>query len=301
MSLPTLSQELPARLESHVRALAALHRYYGNPAEYQRASDYVRQQLTASGAHVAEQPFSAGGLTFRNVIARFGPETGELVVVGAHYDSAGGYPGADDNASGVAVLIEIGRLLRDAKLARPLLLVAYANEEPPFFRGEHMGSFVHAKSLKNAGAKVKAMICLEMLGYYSEQKDSQSYPAGWPHFYGNKGDFLTVVGGLTNVFLARRVSAAIERAGVTSHAIVAPTSVAGVDFSDHWSYWQHGYPGVMITDTAFYRNPHYHEESDTPDTLDYKRMAKVVTALHEVTLKLAQLDPTLIPFEAKHL
>jgi Zn-dependent M28 family amino/carboxypeptidase len=274
-------------LRAHVDALTRFQRFYGNIKDLNAAADYIRSEFQRAGARVDEQQYTVAGRTFRNVIAQYGPESGELVIVGAHYDTAGGLPGADDNASGVAVLLELAHALNGASLKRPVHLVAFTNEEPPFFRGEHMGSFVHAKSLRERGAKVKGMICLEMVGYYAEEKGTQKYPIGWLKLYGTRGNFLTVVGGLGNFGLARRVSGAIDDAGVNSHMISAPSSVAGVDFSDHWSYWQHDYEAVMVTDTAFYRNPHYHEPTDTAATLDYERMSKVVEGVRAAVLKLA--------------
>jgi Zn-dependent M28 family amino/carboxypeptidase len=184
----------------------------------------------------------------------------------------------------VAAILELARLLADH---RPLLdhrleLVAYTLEEPPVFRSRHMGSAVHARSLRERGVEVRAMICLEMLGYFSDRPGSQSFPApGLGLLYPRTGNFIAVVGSLGGRRITRQVKARMAGASmVPVISINAPSLLPGVDFSDHRSYWNQGFPAVMITDTAFYRNPHYHEPSDTPDTLDYRRLAEVVKGLY---------------------
>jgi len=169
----------PARLETHVRALSEsfVPRDESHPENLDRCAAYIRREFEGATARVSEQPFSVAGKTYRNVIAHFGPETKELVVVGAHYDTAGPLPGADDNASGVAGLLELARLLDNAQLPIRVELVAYTLEEPPFFGSEQMGSAMHAKDLKREGAIVRVMLSLEMIGYFSDARDSQQYPS----------------------------------------------------------------------------------------------------------------------------
>ena len=213
-----------------------------------------------------------------NVIAEFGPaDTSQAVlVVGAHYDAFGEMgprPGADDNASGTAGLLELARLLGTRRPAAPVMLVAYTNEEPPFFGSDDMGSAVHAQSLARAHRNVKGMICLEMIGYYSPH---QSWPA--PLFsllYPRTGDFIAVAGGWRDRNLARWLKRGI--AGVGGVRVVSFTGPRETsDASDQRNYWSNGWPAVMVTDTAFLRNPNYHTIGDTADTLDYRRMAAVV-------------------------
>jgi Zn-dependent M28 family amino/carboxypeptidase len=285
---PSVSVE---RLEAHVRALAEnfTPRDYLHPANLDRAAAYVGAELERTGGAVSDQPFRVQGSTYRNVIAAYGPESGERVVVGAHYDAAGPYPAADDNASGVAGLMELGRLLGDTPPPVRVELVAYSLEEPPFFRTPHMGSAVHAHSLRLQGARVRAMLSLEMIGYFTDAPGSQQFPIGLLRaFYPSRGNYITVVGRMGEGRLVRRIRRAMAGASpLDVRSINAPRWVPGVDFSDHASYWNAGYPAAMITDTAFYRNPHYHTPRDRPETLDYARMADVVRGVYAAVLRLA--------------
>ncbi|HEY0017142.1 MAG TPA: M28 family peptidase [Longimicrobium sp.] len=281
----------PERLEAHVRMLADdfVPRDFANPANLDRTAAYIRQELAQAGGTVAEQPFEAGRSTYRNVIAAFGPETRERIVIGAHYDAAGPYPAADDNASGVAGLLELARLLGADPPAIRVELVAYPLEEPPFYRTPLMGSAVHAASLKRQGVRVRVMMSLEMIGYFTDAPNSQQLPlAALRPFYPSRGNFIAVVGKMGQALMVRRIKRAMKGASPLGvHSINAPRWVPGVDFSDHMNYWDAGYPAVMITDTAFYRNPHYHTARDTADTLDYDRMAQVVQGVHAAILALA--------------
>lgn len=282
----------PARLEAHVRMLAEtfVPRDGAHPENLDRAAAYIRGELESAGGRVEVQPFRVRGTAYQNVIARFGPETRERIVVGAHYDAAGPYPGADDNASGVAGLIELARLLGKTPLKTQVEMVAYSLEEPPHFAGSMMGSAVHADSLRRQGVPLRAMICLEMIGYFTDAPESQRFPtAALKPFYPSTGNFITVAGKLGQGSLVRRVRKAMRSAsplGVES--ISAPASLPGIAFSDHRNYWKAGYPAVMITDTAFYRNDNYHTRRDTPDTLDYRRMAMVVQGLRAAVVELAR-------------
>ncbi len=281
----------PQRLQAHVRALAETFtpRDYLHPANLNRAAAYIGGELARAGGRVGEQPFDAGGRTYRNVIAAFGPEGGERIVIGAHYDAAGPYPAADDNASGVAGLMELGGLLGRSPPPVRVDLVAYSLEEPPFFRTAHMGSAVHAHSLRLERVPVRAMISLEMIGYFSDAPGSQRFPIGLLRaFYPSRGNYVIVVGRMGDGRLVRRIRRAMAFASpLDVRSIRAPRWVPGVDFSDHASYWNAGYPAVMVTDTAFYRNPHYHTARDTPATLDYARMADVVQGVYAAVLRLA--------------
>jgi Zn-dependent M28 family amino/carboxypeptidase len=265
-------------------------RSYPRIAELDRAADYIHQQFAAAKARVSEQTYIVDDQTYRNVIASFGPESGERIVVGAHYDSYGGLPGADDNASGTAVLLELARHLGGEQLKTRVDLVAHTLEEPPFFRTPDMGSMRHAKSLRDSNVKLKGMICLEMVGYFSDEPGSQQYPvSALKSLYGDRGNFISVVGSPSDVSLLRKVKVAmIEANDLPVNSINAPGAVPGIDFSDHYSYWQHGYSAVMISDTAFYRNERYHTAHDTAETLDYMRMAKVTDQVLRVVLALAK-------------
>jgi Zn-dependent M28 family amino/carboxypeptidase len=278
-----------AALERHVRALAEdfFPRSVENPAQLQAAGDYVLAQMRAAGATPEIQDVEADGTAYRNFIARFGPAQGPLLVIGAHYDSSGQTPGADDNASGVAGLLELTRLLARNPPPRPVELVAYTLEEPPFFRTDSMGSFWHARELDRRGREVRLMVSLEMIGYYRDGPGTQSFPvAGLGLLYPDEGNFIAVVGAWRDFGTMRRVKALFKGASdLPVVTINAPESVSGVDFSDHASYWRFDMPALMVTDTAFLRNPNYHEAGDTAATLDYARMAKVVRAMHAVAMQ----------------
>jgi hypothetical protein len=275
-----------SRLRSDVEALTGLpgFRCFERPHDLDRAAEWVKSSLEESGLPVEQQDFAVGGRWFKNFIASYGPEGAPILVVGAHYDVCGEQPGADDNASAVAGALEIARLLarHRPEVSHRIELALWPLEEPPNFRTENMGSAVHARSLAEREADVRGMICLEMLGYFSDEPGSQSYPApGMGLVYPSVGNFISVVGNGGSWRFTRQVK---ERmAGATKHpvrSINAPAAVPGVDFSDHLNFWEHGWNAVMITDTAFFRNPHYHLASDTAETLDYERMAQVVTGVY---------------------
>jgi Zn-dependent M28 family amino/carboxypeptidase len=290
------------RLEVHVRMLSqALYpRSFDQTKKLNAAADYVKSELVASGARVEEQVFQVQEASYRNIIARFGADHGPLLVIGAHYDSYGdavaggrfakGYdlqthtPGADDNASGVAGLLELARLLAQAPPKGAVELVAFTLEEPPHFRSDDMGSARHARRLRESGRPVQLMISLEMIGYFDLRAGSQAYPApGLRWLYPDRGDFIAVVGRFGDWAAARRVKAAMLGASdLPVRSINTFAAMPGIDFSDHASYWHEGYRALMITDTAFFRNPNYHGAGDTAERLDYVRMAKVVQGVFAV-------------------
>ncbi|ROU05356.1 M28 family peptidase [Lysobacter enzymogenes] len=285
------------RLREDVKRLSVdfYPRSYDVPGQLDRVSAWLHDEFQRAGARVSYQSVTVEGEAYRNVVARFGPDEGPLRVIGAHYDSFAetgidsgderGYslhthtPGADDNASGVAGLLELARMLGRAPPSRPIELVAYTLEEPPHFRSEHMGSAWHARALRASGREVEFMLSLEMIGRFSDRPGSQTYPVrGMHRLYSDRGDFVVVVGRMGDFGLSRKVKAAM--AGATPlpvHSINAPPLlVQGVDFSDHLSYWGEGFPALMIGDTAFLRSRRYHQPDDTYETLDYARMAQVV-------------------------
>jgi Zn-dependent M28 family amino/carboxypeptidase len=290
-----------ARLQAHVTKLSVdlYPRSFEQFDHLEAAAQYIIAQLKESGAAVSVQEVKVQEATYKNIIARFGPAQGPLMVIGAHYDSYGdparatnerGFstqthtPGADDNASGVAGLIELARLLGRHPQARPIELVAYTLEEPPNFRSANMGSAWHAKSLKDAGREVRLMLSLEMIGYFSDVPRSQHFPLpGMNHLYADRGNFIALVGKLDGVTAIRRAKALM--AGATDlpvFSLNAPRAMQGVDWSDQRNYWALGYPALMVTDTSYLRNPHYHKAGDTYDKLDYARMAKVVQGVYAI-------------------
>jgi Zn-dependent M28 family amino/carboxypeptidase len=262
-SLPEASG-LAERLRRHVETLAARERN----TDLETPARYIESEL---GAGARRQPYPSGGRTVCNVEIGEGP-----IVVGAHYDTVPGSPGADDNASGVAAVIELSKIVPPGKVR----FVAFANEELPYSHGDEMGSSVYAKRSRDRGERISAMFSLEMLGCYSDAPGSQRYPpvVGW--FYPDRADFIAFVADLGAWRLVRRSSALFRRhSDFPSQWLAAPAFVPGITRSDHWSFRRHGFPAVMVTDTAFNRYPHYHLPSDTPEKLDYERMAKVTLGL----------------------
>ena len=256
----------PRRLEQFVRALAALGPR-DDAAGQARAADWIRAELLKLGAVPLMQYYQAASHDFRNVIVTLGPQTQQRVVIGAHYDVQGPFAGADDNGSGVAALLELARMLRDAKLPLRTELVFYSNEEYGF-----LGSEFHARGIP--AADVRAMLSLEMLGCFHEP---QHFPLDvLKLLYPSRGDYIVVVGRLEDRALVRSVKRAVSGAGAKVRSIDAPESIPGIDASDHSSYWREGATAAMLTDTAWYRNPRYHTAADTPGTLDYEPMARVV-------------------------
>ena len=275
---PSSYTDIMNALRKHIEFLSidCVPRSYENLDNLNKAAKYIESELSRSAAEIKIQKFTVDDTEFKNIIGIFGPETEDVFVVGAHYDAFGDFPGADDNASGVAGLIELGHILSEGNLNIRVLLIAYTLEEPPFFRTEYMGSAVHAQSLIENNIKVRLMISLEMIGYFTDEKNSQSYPNPLLRlFYPNQGNFIAVV----DQFLANNAYAlkrAIDYPGLSAFSINAPAFIPGVDFSDHMNYWNHGFSAVMVTDTAFYRNTAYHTANDTHDRLNYLKIAQVV-------------------------
>ncbi|MEK7485127.1 MAG: M28 family peptidase [Planctomycetota bacterium] len=278
------------QLQKHVEYLSQLNppRNYRNLDSLRSASEYLRKEWEKFGFTVTEQEFQVDGKDYKNLSIFYGPEEGERLVIGAHYDVCGNQPGADDNASGVAGLLEISRLLSLFKpqISSRIELVAYTLEEPPFFRTPFMGSAIHAQSLLTQKVSVKAMISLEMIGYFTEEADSQKFPIKAMQFlYPNTGNFIAIVGNSDSYKVAEHFKKQINQiASIRAEALIAPSNVPGVDFSDHLNYWNYQMKAIMITDTSFYRNANYHKNSDTPETLNYPKMAEVVKGIYGAIL-----------------
>jgi len=249
------------------------------------AADYIEHRLRSSGCETERQTFTYRDNAYCNILTEVkgtDPARDEVLVIGAHYDSAEGTPGADDNASGVAGLLELARLTRRTPLQRTVQFIAFCLEEPPAYMTKHMGSYIHAKSLHDHGVKVHGMISLEMLGYYCDEKGCQYYPSSlFKLAYPNRGHFIAFVGNFSSRCFSGRVKAAYAAVSTIPVASLNGFSIIpGVDFSDHRNYWKFGYPAFMITDTAFYRNPNYHDSGDTPETLDYDRLTQLIEGLY---------------------
>jgi len=287
--------ELSERLARHVKVLAGEigSRHLGRLESLRRAERYIAGELGAAGYGVAAEAFTVDGVEVRNLVAERGGagRAGEIVLVGAHYDTVPTTPGADDNASGIAAMLELARAFSGRSASRTVRFVAFVNEEPPYFQGEGMGSWVYARRARARGDRVVGMLPLETVGYYRDAPGSPKYPPPFSLFYPNRGDFIAFVGNLASRCLVRRcVGLFRAKAGFPAEGLTAPGFVTGVGWSDHWSFWKEGYPAVMVTDTAPFRNPNYHQPTDTPDTLDYPRMARVVAGLEVVVAALAAGD-----------
>jgi hypothetical protein len=281
------------QLYSHVEHLSVRigSRSIYESSKLEETKRYVVSCLESFGYTPELQKYSYDGQVFSNVIVSIEGKThpDEMVIVGAHYDTVFGTPGADDNASAVAMLLEMSRILKGFSPGRTIRLVFFVLEEPPAFRTQHMGSYVYAKEAKAKNENIKAMICLEMLGYYTDKKGGQTFPLPLMNLmYSSTPDFIAVVGNLKSRSLLDAVRTSLtQRSSIPVETLSTVSFVPGVDFSDHWSFWKMGYPAVMITDTAFYRNPAYHTEGDTINTLDFNRMTELLKGLLQVACDLS--------------
>lgn len=276
-------QERMQRLHAHVEALAGGigARNLDRPEALEASVAYLRGTLEGYGYTVQEQVFEVSGRPARNLWVELPGDPGApCLVIGAHYDSCHETPGADDNASGVAGMLELARDWQGSAGLLGVRLVAFVNEEPPYFQTEKMGSLVLARQWRREGLEIAGMISLEMLGDFRDEPGSQQYPAGLGMLFPPQGDFWAFIGPLGARSWVRRVLGAFRRRGkIPSEGIAAPPGVPGMDLSDHWSFGQEGYPALMITDGGPFRNHRYHQLSDTPETLDYHRMALGLEAL----------------------
>lgn len=279
-------KELRAELIAHVQKLGGAigERNLTHYPQLEMAAHYIESELTKSGWKVRRDEYEVQAQSCYNVEAELPGASPEIVLIGAHYDSVFGSPGANDNGSGVAALLALARRFAGSHNARTLRFVAFVNEEPHYFQTSQMGSFVYAARCRSRGDRIVAMISLETIGYYSNEAGSQSYPApGLGLLYPRTGNFIGFVGNVASRSLLREALGAFRRhAQIPSEGGALPAMLPGVGWSDQWSFWQHGYPGIMVTDTAPFRYPHYHAASDTPDKLDYVSMTRVVAGIEEV-------------------
>ncbi len=277
-------KEIEANLEVIVSFLSEEigARSYMDLDKLERSADYIEEKMVFYGCDVKRQSFMCMENTYHNIIGEVrGNKGSEILVIGAHYDTVPGSPGADDNASGIAGLLELARLTAATQMSRTVSFVAFTLEEPPLFRTKHMGSYIYAESLTKEKVKVEGMISLEMIGYFCDKKGCQYYPFSFfKWFYPEKGDFIAFVGNISSRAFTKRVKDAFKMASTLPvESLNTISLVPGVDFSDHSSFWSFDYPAFMITDTAFYRNPNYHTPGDMAHTLDYKRMAQLIYGL----------------------
>ena len=287
LPLTKAEQAIAKQLKLDVTMLAATigERNVYKYANLRKAERFLQDSLQKVGYEVKRQTYQVRGRACSNLIVeiRGKKKPDEIIVVGGHYDSVRGCPGANDNGSGAVATLSLARSFAKKKLNRTLRFVLFVNEEPPWFQTEEMGSLVYARMCKKRGDKIVAMFSLETMGYYSDQRGSQKYPSPLSLFYPSTGNFIGFVGDTTSAKLVTRsVGTFRKHAKFPSEGAAMPAVISGVGWSDHWSFWQVGYPGVMVTDTAPFRYPHYHLTSDTPDKLDYERMAHVLTGLVKV-------------------
>ncbi len=273
---------LRAELSADVRTLAGDigERNVQHYEKLRAAADFIEQSLMKAGFHPRRDGYEVDGRICENIEAEIPGSGGEIVVIGAHYDSVLGSPGANDNGSGVAALLALARRFAGSSGARTLRFVAFANEEPGYFQTEQMGSWVYASRCKARGDRISAMISLETIGYFSDEPRSQKFPIhGLGFLYPTTGNFVAFVANTSSRKVMQQALKAFRiHAQIPSEGAALPSAVPGVGWSDHWAFWKQGYPAFMITDTAPFRYPHYHARSDTPDKLDYRSMARLVSA-----------------------
>jgi len=271
-----------SNLRRHVEELAGRigERNYLRMPALQQARDYVEKNLSVHGLAVEKRSYRVQGMDFDNVVGVLPGKSHETLVVGAHYDTVPGSPGADDNASGVAVLLELARIFGGKPGERTVRFVGFVNEEMPFFLSPGRGSRVYARECRKEGDRIAGMISLEMTGYFRDEPGSQRYPFPLNFFYPSTGNFIGVVGDFRSRRLVRDLVRGFKATGsLPVESVAAFKGITGVGLSDHASFWEEGWPAAMITDTSFFRTPNYHTGADTPDTLDYVRMAQVVEGL----------------------
>lgn len=280
--------------EAHVRTLAEKigERHIGRPQALADSVDYISSVLHTYGYKAVPRPFQLMGKTVHNVEAILPGKSKKVLVVGAHYDSIPGSPGADDNASGVAVLLEMAKLLRLRSLDFTVHFVAFANEEHPSLPNTTMGSYDYARYCRESGLDVRMMV-LEMLGSFSWEKNSQHYPSPFNLIYPTEGNFVAFVGNWNSRALVREaVGKFRDNAFFPSEGVAAPERFKDLARSDHWAFWQFGYQALMVTDTANFRNHRYHTERDTPDTLNYEAMGRVSVGLAEMVKAMGGIGQT---------
>lgn len=293
--LPALTEaekDLARRLREHITAIASRPHNLAYPADLEAAARYIEGVLARLGYTAAAQILAVGDQKVRNIEAVIEPKSpgAATLVVGAHYDSAGRSPGANDNGTGVAALLELARLLKGwAPQEQRLRLVFWVNEEQPYSHTEDMGSVQHARRLREAGEHVVGAISLETLGYFSNSPGSQKFPAPFDLIYSDVGNFVAFVGlPGARAFVHRAIGAFRRHAVFPSIGGVAPGFIEGIAASDHWSYQQQGYPALMITDTAPFRNPYYHRVDDLPGSVDAESLARITKGLEGMVREIAR-------------
>ena len=281
-----------AHLQQAITHLAEMigERNITNPGSLEKSRDYIISQLTASGYAPVVQEFVDGGQSYYNIIAIKKGEMspGEIFVLGAHYDSVAGSKGANDNASGVAALLEIARQLAKKPLKKTIHFVAFTNEEPPYFQTDSMGSVHYANAFHADKQNIVGMIALDTIGYFTDQAGSQKYPYPLNYYFPDTGNFIAFVANRDSSHLLKQTIGSFRTyAAIPSEGGYAPSMLPGIGWSDHWSFWQAGYPAIMVTDTAIFRYPHYHRQSDTPSQVNFDQLTRVTSGLIKSLIRLA--------------
>jgi len=295
--LVSLAEELRREVQ-HLAVNIGERNVYNRPQQLAQAADYLEAQLKAAGYGVKRQVYQVSGTACCNIEAEAAGQAhpDEIVVVGAHYDTVMGTPGANDNTSGVAAMLALARRFAGRKTDRTLRLVALVNEEPPYFQTDQMGSRVYARQCRQRGDRIAAMLSLETIGWYDDTPGSQKYPTPFGLLYPSTGNFIGFIGNIASRDLVRQALGTFRRhEPFPSEGAALPEAIPGVGFSDQWSFWQEGYRAIMVTDTALYRYPYYHQPEDTIDKVDFDRMARVVRGLEAVVAELVGADPRRVP------
>jgi Zn-dependent M28 family amino/carboxypeptidase len=286
------ARQTAERLSQHVRALSETigERNIYCPVALTDTADYIEREWHAMGYEVQRQTYELDGVPWSNLeITRPGTRRpGEILLIGAHYDTVIGSPGANDNGSGVAAILEMARHFKKVETDRTVRFVAFVNEEAPFYLSGKMGSMVYAKAARERGDDIQLMLSLETIGYYSEQPGSQHYPPLFKSFYPDRGNFIAFVSNLRSRAILKRFTTAFrQHSQFPAERLATFSWVPGVAWSDHASFWRYGYRALMVTDTAFYRYRHYHMPTDKADELDYDAMAAVTEGLERAVISLA--------------
>lgn len=261
----------------------------------EKAASYIAAEFNSYGYDTRFQTYEIGSRTFKNIIAEKKGTTAaeEIIIIGAHYDTVVGSPGANDNTTGVAALLELARLFYQKEVERTVKFIAFVNEEPPYFMSDEMGSRVYAKKARERGDDIVAMLSLETIGYYSDKRNSQRYPFPYGFFYPDQANFIGVVGNFHSRGLVKKVKESfMQNSDFNIESVVAPEFVMGADFSDHDSFWEYGYKACMITDSAFYRYPYYHSVADTYDKVVFDKFTEAVNGLYNVAVELSKQEAT---------
>ena len=284
---------LTHRLQMHVERLAGDigERNVFAPEALERAAVYIEDEWETMGYDVERLEYDVSGIPCANLVTtrKGSARSSEILLLGAHYDSVLGSPGANDNASGVAALLEIARMFQAVEPLLTVRFVAFVNEEPPFFWTRQQGSMVYAEAARRRCDDIRLMASLETIGCYSGERGSQSYPPLFRFFYPDRGNFIGIVSDFGSRPAMQRLAEAFRaQSDFPLQTVSTFRFIPGVSWSDHRSFWRHGYPAVMVTDTAFYRYRHYHAPTDTADKLAFPELAQVTLGLFEAFAVLAR-------------